>query len=243
MALLSPKLSLPPPFTLVALREVGDAFSHATRIAAEQGAGTMVYVGRFDLAEFAVVIEPDEPLRSARRIFYAGMTALADALTASAPPETSIKIDWPDAMTVNLGLVGGGRLGWPDGADENKPPDWLAFGAMVRTVSWGEEPGLHPFATALEEEGFSDVGAGELVESFARNFMVMTDIWQERGFDAIAKQYLYRLSSDRGLRRSIDQNGDLLIQRMETPEVERQSLLSALAEPSWLDPELGGPKR
>ena len=44
------------------LREVGDALAHATAIAAEEGAGTLVYVGRFDLAEFAVVLEPDEPL-------------------------------------------------------------------------------------------------------------------------------------------------------------------------------------
>lgn len=243
MTLLSSELSLPPPFTLVTLREVGDAFSHATRVAAEQGAGTMVYVGRFDLAEFAIVIEPDEPLRTARRVFYAGMTALADALTAFAPPETSMQIDWPDAVTINLGLVGGGRLGWPAGADEDAPPPWLVFGAMVRTVSWGEEPGLHPLATALEEEGFSDAGSGRLVESFARNFMMLTDTWQERGFDAVAKQYLQRLPSERGMRRSIDQNGDLLVRRMEKPDIERRPLLPALAEPSWLDPELGGPKR
>ena len=61
--LTAPTLSLPPPFSLVMLREVGDAFAHAVSIAAEQGAGTLVYVGRFDLAEFAVVLEPDEPLR------------------------------------------------------------------------------------------------------------------------------------------------------------------------------------
>ena len=60
-------LDLPPPFRLVTLREVGDAFAHATAVAAEEGAGTLVYVGRFDLAEFAVVLEPDEPLRTARR--------------------------------------------------------------------------------------------------------------------------------------------------------------------------------
>jgi len=65
---LAPDLTLPPPFTLVILREVGDAFAHAVKIAPEQGAGTLVYVGRFDLAEFAVVLEPDEPLRTARRV-------------------------------------------------------------------------------------------------------------------------------------------------------------------------------
>src|SRR5207249_8208892 len=114
-----PALDLPPPFRLVTLREVGDAFAHATRVATEEGAGTLVYVGRFDLAEFAVVLEPEEPLAGARRVFYAGMAVLVDALAALAPPETPIAIDWPDAVTVDGGLVGGGRLLWPAGAAEN----------------------------------------------------------------------------------------------------------------------------
>ena len=80
-------LALPPPFSLVTLRESGDAFAHACRIAGEAGAGTLVGVGRFDLVEFAVVLEPEEPLRSARRAFYAGMAALADAIAANGPAE------------------------------------------------------------------------------------------------------------------------------------------------------------
>src|SRR5499433_4328503 len=90
-------LDLPPPFQLVVLREVGDAFAHACAHAAGLGAGTLVFVGRFDLAEFAVVLEPDEPLASARRAFYAGMVALGDALAARAPPEKPIVVKWPDA--------------------------------------------------------------------------------------------------------------------------------------------------
>jgi len=82
----APDLDLPPPFRAVALREVGDAFAHAARIAADAGAGTLVHVGRFDVAEFAVVLEPDEPLRSARRAFYAGMAALTDALIERSLP-------------------------------------------------------------------------------------------------------------------------------------------------------------
>src|SRR3974390_3783066 len=108
---LTPELTLPPLFTLVRLRELGDAFAHAPSIAAEQGAGTLVYVGRFDLAEFAVVLEPEEPLLKARRVFYAGMSALADALAAHAQPETSIVIDWRGCLLVNQGLVGGGAFG------------------------------------------------------------------------------------------------------------------------------------
>src|SRR3954469_8539844 len=111
-----PALDLPPPYRLVTLREVGDAFAHARSIAADEGAGTLVYVGRFDLAEFAVVLEPDEPLRLARRAFYAGMVALADALAAHAPPEKTVEFVWPGAVHVDAGLVGGARLGWPAGA-------------------------------------------------------------------------------------------------------------------------------
>src|SRR5882724_11591573 len=88
-------LDLPPTFRLVTLREVGDAFAHARANAAELGAGTLVYVGGFDLAEFAVVLEPDEPLRTARRAFYAGMAALTDALLAHAPPKKTVAIEWP----------------------------------------------------------------------------------------------------------------------------------------------------
>src|SRR4029078_3133538 len=93
---LAPELALPPPFTAIRLREVGDAFAHAVEIAPEKGAGTLVYVGRFDLAEFAVVLEPEQPLLKARSTFYAGMAALADALATHAQPEPSLVIDWPE---------------------------------------------------------------------------------------------------------------------------------------------------
>src|SRR4051794_15354492 len=186
-------LDLPPGFRVVTLREVGDAFAHAKANAAELGAGTLVYVGRFDLAEFAVVLEPDEPLRTARRALYLGMAALIDALLTHAPPEKPVEIDWPDAIRVDGGVVGGGRLAWPRDASEDEPPDWLVFGAMIRTVSMSDgEPGLNPLVAALEEEGFSDMTAGALVESFARHLMVHTDAWQEQGFTAVAKEYLQR---------------------------------------------------
>src|SRR3954453_15908508 len=119
-------LDLPPGFRVVTLREVGDAFAHAKANAAELGAGALVFVGRFDLVEFAVVLEPDEPLHTARRAFYAGMTALTDALVAHAPPEKPIACGWPDVITIDQGLVGGGQLAWAEGA-EDEPPEWLVF--------------------------------------------------------------------------------------------------------------------
>ena len=240
---LAPELALPPPFTAIRLREVGDAFAHAVAIAPEKGAGTLVHVGRFDLSEFAVVLEPDEPLLQARRTFYAGMAALADALAALAQPDTSITIDWPDSLLVNQGLVGGGRLAWPHDIAEDQTPEWLVFGGMIRTVSMsGVEPGLNPLVTALEEEGFTDVMSTHLVESFARNFMRIVDSWQESGFAAVTKNYIERMPREQGVRRDIDENGDLMLRRMGKVDVTRQKLLPRLAQPAWFDPATRGPR-
>jgi biotin-(acetyl-CoA carboxylase) ligase len=240
---LAPELRLPPPYSAVRLREFGDAFAHAIALAPERGAGLLVHVGRFDLAEFALVLEPEEPLRAVRRVFYAGMAALTDALAATAQPETAITIAWPDAIHVNFGLVGGGRLAWPQGTGEDDVPPWLVFGAMIRTVSMaGEEPGASPHITALDEEGFADTLSSHVVESFARNFMVAVDAWHESGFGAVAKTYLERLPREKDLRRDIDDNGDLLIRRMASSKVERKALLPLLKQPSWFDPASKGPR-
>jgi biotin-(acetyl-CoA carboxylase) ligase len=242
--LLHGTLDLPPGFDLITLRESGDAFAHAQKIAAQAGAGTVLHVGRFDLAEFAVVLEPDEPLRTARRALYAGCVALADALAAFAPPERPIDFVWPDTVRVDGGIVGGVQLAWPADADENAPPDWLVFGAMIRTVALGENaPGLRPLGAALDEEGFADVGSGQLVESFTRHLMAAVDGWQEQGFAAIAKDYLTRLARESGVRHQIAENGDLLILRARETEPERHALLPALARPAWRDPATGGPRR
>jgi hypothetical protein len=238
----APVLDLPPPFRPVALREVGDAFHHAMTIAADAGAGTLVHVGRFDVAEFAVVLEPDEPLRTARRALYAGLAALGDALAVHAPPEKPITFDWPATILIDGGLVGGARLGWPAGAEEEATPPWLVFGGMIRTVAVREEePGLHPLAATLDAEGFADLGAGRLLGSFARHLMVNVDAWQQDGFAAVARNFLSRLAAEKGVQRAIDDNGDLMLRRAGKAAIERRSLLPALAAPSWLDAATGDP--
>lgn len=236
-------LDLPPPFTLVTLRERASAFAHAVEIAPQCGAGTLVYVGRFDLAEFAVVLEPEEPLHVARRAFYAGMVALCDALVVYAPPQKMVTIDWPDAVRIDGGLLGGGQLGWPSDAPEDEPPPWLVFGTMIRTVSMtGEEPGVHPLATALEQEGFDDVGAASVTETFARHLMAAIHGWQSDGFNSVAREFIGRLPRAAGTSYQIADNGDLLVRRESTTDIERLALLPALRTPSWLDPKTGGPR-
>ena len=240
---LTPELSLPPPFTLVRLRELGDAFAHAIAIAPAQGAGTLVDVGRFDLAEFAVVLEPDQPLAQARlrllrRHGGADRCAHRPRRTGNRHHHRLAGFDFGQSRP-------GGRRppGLAEGIREDETPPWLVFGAMIRTVSMsGAEPGLNPLVTALAEEGFSDAMSDRVVESFARHFMAAIDAWQEHGFGAVARSYLERLPPEQGLRRDIDENGDLLVRRMGKPEVERKQFLPRLAAPAWFDPAAKGPR-
>jgi hypothetical protein len=169
------------------------------------------------------------------------MAALADALAAHAQPETLIEIHWPGALTVNLGLVGGGRLAWPAGAAEDQVPAWLVFGGMIRTAAMGGDPGLNPDSTALAEEGFTETSAADLTESFARNLMVHLDAWQDSGFGVVAKSYIERLARAGDLR-SIADNGDLLVRRAGARDNERQALLPALMRADWYDPASKGPR-
>lgn len=228
-------LELPPLFRPLVLREVGDAFAHATANAAALGAGALVYVGRFNLAECAIVLEPEQPLDRARLAFYVGMVALADTLAALAPPEKPITIDWPDAIRIDGGLVGGGRLGWPPETAEDAIPDWLVFGAAIRIASISESgPGLYPLATALEDEGFGEIGAERFIESFARHLMAAVDRWQDGGFSPLLGEYAARLDKGSGI--AIDGNGDAHVGRGRT------RLVSALKQPTWLDIETAEPR-
>ncbi|QCK86948.1 hypothetical protein E8L99_14880 [Phreatobacter aquaticus] len=237
-------LTLPPGFELEPLRESGDAFAHACRIAAEKGAGTLVWVRRFDVAEYAIVLEPEEPLAVARKAFFMGMNATAEAIAAHCPPERDVSFRFPDAITFDAGLVGGGRIGWPKGTAEDAVPAWLVFSAVIRVTFDGMiEPGKAPNAAALDDEGFDGVGPSDLVESFARFFLRQVDIWQSQGFKTIAADYLGRVVKERpGDRRGLDANGDLLTRRAVGEEEHRSIFLDGLKAVAWLDRKTGAPR-
>jgi biotin-(acetyl-CoA carboxylase) ligase len=238
-------LDLPPGYSLVALRELGDAFSHGCAIAAQAGAGTLVWVRRYDLVEFAVVLEPDEPLKSARRALFAGMNAVADAIAAHCPPEREVNFDWPDAVRFDGGLLGGARLGWPKDCAEDDIPAWLVFGVILRAADMAHVEEVQAASgVSLLSEGFEMIDTDAIIESFTRHLMTAFDRWNERGFEAIARDYLERLPVRKaGERRTIDRNGDLLaaLPAGGGPP-ERTSLVDALARAAWYDPQARGPK-
>ena len=237
-----PTLKLPPAYTLVSLRESADAFAHACRIAREAGAGTFVWVRRFDVLEVAVVLEPEEPLVTARRAVFAGMAAIADALASFAPPEKPVSFTWPTTVHLDAGRLGGGRLGWPLDCAEDEAPAWLVFsGMLLSAVTGGLDPGERPDVTWLEEEGFDPAHGHAILESFARHLMMAFDTWAERGFGSVADAYLARLPKrDRDGRRGIGGNGDLLIHG--PGGLDRIPLVPALRAAAWYDPATGLPR-
>jgi biotin-(acetyl-CoA carboxylase) ligase len=168
-------------------------------------------------------------------VLYAGMVALVHAMATIAPPHKPIVIDWPDAIRVDGGCVGGGSLAAPQDADAAAPPPWLVFGAVIRLASI---PGHSPLAssaeeTALEDEGFDETGANRLIEAFARHLMRVIDGWREDGFAAIASEFISHLAPENDAQREIGDDGALLVRRAGK-RVQRHDLRQRLAKPSWL---------
>jgi biotin-(acetyl-CoA carboxylase) ligase len=239
-----PLPDLPPSYRLVVLREREDAFRHACSLASQAGAGTLVWARRFDLVEFAVVLEPEEPLASARRAFFAGMNALADAVGSACPPDKPVEFDWPGTLLFDRARLGGGRLGWPPACREEETPDWLVFGAMLLASKHGfGDPGLTPDSTSLEDED-CEFSHEALIESFARNLMRAFHIWNEQGFAPLAADYLARLAILDGMQGSADvaENGDFILKRAGSSESERVAFLPTLAQAAWLDRTTGRPR-
>jgi hypothetical protein len=238
----APALNLPPAYRLVTLREAGDAFAHACAVAEVAGAGTFVWARRFDVLDIAVVLEPEEPLASARRAFLVAMVALADAVGVHGTPEMSATFAWPDTLLYDGARIGGGRLGWPDGCAESETPPWLVFGAMLIASKHGAgDPGLTPYSTSLEDERFEPDAGARIAESFAGHLMAAFDALQDEGFGPVAAGYAARLACAADERAVIERNGDLLVHGRDGAQ-RRIALAAALRQPSWLDPASGTPR-
>ena len=174
-------------------------------------------------------------------------------LAVHAPPEKPISFDWPDAIRVDGGLVGGGRLAWPDGADENEPPAWLVFGGDdPHRVDGRGRAGLRPLSSALDEEGFDELG----VRPTGRELRAPPDgrdrrlagegLWRSRA------EYLARLAPAPS---SAAEAGRAAVSAATSTTTaifwcgasarSRSSGTGCLRRspaPSWLDPATGGPR-
>lgn len=234
-------LSLPPAYRLVLTQPDERAHDTACALAGKRGAGTLVVSAHPDLVDCAVVLEPDDPLRTARRVFFAGMVALADAVSVHAPAEKPLQFQWPATLDCDGAMIGGGRLASPPGSEDDKRPDWLVFSIQL-CIRHGQRlaPGLHPYTTCLEQEGFEALSAIPYIESFTRHLMTQIDRMQHRNFRLVAESYLERLTSDgRKGQRQLDPFGNLVTRFQPNSKGQMQPLLPLAEKPDWLDDETG----
>ncbi len=233
------RLTLPPPYSQHRLDTPGSVVDAAVARAAE-GAGALVWTDRSGLLAMAVVLEPEAPLREARRAFHLGMAAACEALAAFCAPERDVRIGWPDTILHDTSRLGGGRLRWPEDCGEDEVPAWLVFGVeLIRDRDGLEAPGHFPESTSLAEEGFE--APRRLIESFASHLMLGFDTWTAEGYPRAADRYLRRLVAAPGAAFRIDGNGDLL-EKGAGDLVVRRALLPALAACAWADPATGRPR-
>ena len=201
-------LALPPPYT-AHWRSQGDVLNHACDLAADHGAGTLVWhaspsqsdAGRFD---FAVVLEPETPLAEARRAFVIAMLALGDAVAAHCPPERAVGFGWAGELLLDASRLGGMRLRIAPDTAEDAVPDWIVIGVeLIADRHHLSAPGSRPKSISLDEEEFADPAV--VLESFAAYLMLNFDRMTHEGFDPLAARYTHLLAADG----TLTQDGDL----------------------------------
>ena len=88
-------------------------------------------------------------MRIAAAMLVAALVAGPAAAQSTSPsnlkPETNCTIapdttrSGDDQNSSSMGLLGGGRLGWPADCGEDDVPAWLVFGAMLRAADMMHE--------------------------------------------------------------------------------------------------------
>ena len=179
------------PLVFAAVSVTGDAFAAARTLAAGGGeAGTLVVAAGDTVLDLAVVLEPDRPAADCFAALPIAMLAMADALAVLGPPLKPVGFAWPHLLVLNGATVGRARLALPKPSD-NPLPAWLVVG-LTLTLRFGHGTD-EPERTALYEEGFGEVTARAIVETFARHLLHRVDRWQEEGLAPATVDYRARL--------------------------------------------------
>lgn len=185
--------SLPPAYRLIALDRVGSTNDEAKRLAGEGAEeGTLIWAieqtaGRGRQGRqwasppgnlyCSLILRPDRPVAEAAQLSFAAALAVGGAVGGVVPPLTDLRYKWPNDVLLNGRKAAGILLesaSRPDGA-----LDYLVLGVGVNIASHPSETSFP--ATSLGAEG-GGCEVGELLESFARHFLVWVDRWVDEGF-------------------------------------------------------------
>lgn len=186
---------LPPPYRFVPLAAGASLEAGLRRVvAAGADPATVICTRREDRLECAVLLAPEEPLRRAQLVVYAAALGLGDGLGVLVPPGVDVTFRWPATVQVNLGAVAHLSLVLPDGVTEDAMLPWMGLRLALAVTS----PSAG-FETCLHDEGCAGLRAADVLESFARHFLVWVNRLQDDGFAPVRAMWL-RHTLDRGRR-------------------------------------------
>lgn len=174
-------------------------------------AGDVFWSQSQDRLNFAVVLEPDQPLSRSAHMLPLMLVAFGDAFGAVAPPEISVHYRWPGDILVNGAKAGAVSLAVPAGTGRDTVPDWMVLSVDVAvTLDLSvENPGELPDRTTLHEEGAGEVTSIGLLESVSRHFLTWLDTWIHDGFKDIHENWVGR-AAGKDADITIHHNGEAL---------------------------------
>lgn len=190
----SAELNLPPVYDAVVLADGAEnPRNHACRLAdAGAEAGLFVWRPSGERIECALVLRPDETVAQILPVALVASVALLDALGAAGPPAVACDLVWPATVRINGGVAGGVALDIAPG----ERPEWAVVSAALCKMGEAEfEAGDRPDRTSLADEGFGDMADHQLIEAYARYFLVWMDRWEDSGLGAIVPHWLQRARS------------------------------------------------
>lgn len=135
-----------------------------------------------------LVLRPDESPRRASELVLVGVVSLGSAIAEFVQPPAELHYRWPNDLLLHQGKVASVQMQWRE--DGSEGVEWLVLGAYVNVVV---APGAMGFdAASVQVEGECEATATQLLESFARHFLVWVDRWANEGFEPVRKAWLQR---------------------------------------------------
>ena len=172
-----------------------DPLAEACRlvVAGACGAADVLWSRNTEVADCAIVLEPDVALARCQQLVPMTMVAVAEALAVLCPPKVAVEFGWPGDILVNGATAGDVRLAAATCASEDVP-QWLVIGMRLQLLHGDKdyEPGERLDVTCLAEEGAETISRSDVLASLASHWMARLNRWQDDGFRPLHDQWLYR---------------------------------------------------
>ena len=135
----------------------------------------------------SVLLSPDKPLEQCAQLSFVAAVAAAETLADILPRPEQISCKWPNDILFDGKKLGGILLESFTGPDGKQ---WVVVGIGINVDSFPEHV-LFP-ATCLKDAGVELISAKIVLSRLVYNFVQHYDVWAEKGFKPIARDWLKR---------------------------------------------------